>query len=103
MRPATRTRRDETDRLKAEAEALKGKARLEDLHVWKMEKKKRTKKGSKTYTYWMASWQEGDKVRNVHIGSSRKIDAEAAKQKAQKMKAEALGLRFALRRQSIHL
>jgi regulator of replication initiation timing len=93
MRPAARTRQDEADRLKAEAEALKDKARLEDLHVWEMEKEKRTKKGSKTYTYWMASWREGDKVRNVHLGSSRKIDAEAARQKAQKMKAEALGLR----------
>ena len=63
------------------------------LKLWKMEKEKRTKKGSKTYTYWMASWREGNKVRNVHLGSSRKIDAEAARQKAQKMKAEALGLR----------
>jgi hypothetical protein len=24
------------------------------------------KKCSKTYTYWMASWREGDKTRNVH-------------------------------------
>ena len=39
------------------------------------------------------SWREGDKVRNVHLGSSRKIDAEAAREKAQKMKADALGLR----------
>jgi hypothetical protein len=58
-----------------------------------MDKEKRTKKGFKTYTYWMASWREDDKVRNVHLGSSRKIDVEAARQKAQKMKAEALGLR----------
>jgi len=92
MRPAARTRQDEADRLKTEAESLKDKARLEDLHVWQMEKEKRTKKGSKTYTYWMASWREGDKVRNVHLGSSRKIDAEAARQKAQKMKAETLVL-----------
>jgi len=54
MKPAARTRQDDADRLKAEAEALKDKARLEDLHVWEMEKEKRTKKGSKTYTYWMA-------------------------------------------------
>ena len=93
MRPAARTRRDEADRLKAEAEALKGKARLEDLHVWEMGKKKRTRKGSKTYTYWIASWREGNKVRNIHLGSSRKLDAEAARQKAKKMKATALGLR----------
>ena len=92
MRPAARTRRDEADRFKAEAEALKDKARLEDLHVWEMEKEKRIKKGFKTYTYWMASWREGNEVRNVHLGSSRKIDAEAARQKAQRMKAEALGI-----------
>ena len=90
MRLATRTRQNEADRLKAEAEALKDKARLEDLHVW--EKEKRTKKGSKTYTYWMASWREGNKVRNVHLGSFRMLNAEAARQKAQKMKATALGL-----------
>jgi hypothetical protein len=66
---------------------------VEDLHVWAMEKEKRTRKGSKTYTYWMASWREDDKVRNVYLGCSRKIDAETARQKAQKIKAEALGLR----------
>jgi regulator of replication initiation timing len=92
MRAAARTRQDEADRLKAEAEALKDNARLEDLHVWEMEKEKRTKKGSKTYTYWMASWREGNKVRNVHLGSFRMLDAKAARQKAQKMKAKALGL-----------
>jgi hypothetical protein len=71
---------------------LKDRVRLEDLHVWEMEKEKRTKKGPKTYTYWMASWREGDAERNVHLGSSRKIDAKAAGQKAQKLKAEALGI-----------
>jgi hypothetical protein len=35
MRPAARTRQDEADRLKAEAEALKDRPRLEDLHVWR--------------------------------------------------------------------
>ena len=89
MRAAARTRQDEADRLKAEAEALKDKARLEDLHICEMEK--RTKKGSKTYTYWMASWREGCKVRNTHLGSSKKIDAKAAGEKARKIKAEALG------------
>jgi len=93
MNPAARTRQDEADRLKADAEALKDKARLEDLHLWQMKKTKRTgKKDTRTYTYWMASWREGDAVRNVHLGSSKKIDAEAARLKAQKMKAEALGL-----------
>ena len=80
------------DMLKAEAEDLKGAARLEDLHLWQMEKVKSTKKGSKTYLYWMASWREGDKVRNVHLGSCKKVDHEAALQKARKMKAEAIGI-----------
>ena len=80
------------DELKAEAEALEGAARLEDLTLWQMEKAKTTKKGSKTYLYWMASWREGGKVRNVHLGSCRKVDHETALQKARKMKREALGL-----------
>jgi len=40
----------------------------------------------------MASWREGGKVRNVHLGSCKKVDHEAALQKARKMKAGALGL-----------
>ena len=79
------------DMLKAEAEDLKGAARLEDLHLWQMEKVKTTKKGSQSYFYWMASWREGDKVRHTHLGSCRKVDRETALQKARKMKAECLG------------
>ena len=77
----------------AEAKALKLQARLEDLDVWEMEKVKESKKGSKIYTYWMASWREGDKTRNVHLGSTRVMDADVARQKARRMKAEALGMR----------
>ena len=80
------------DELKAEAEALKETARLEDLHLWQMEKTKSTKKGTQSYLYWMASWREGGKVRHVHLGSCRKVDHETALQKARRMKAEALGL-----------
>ena len=80
------------DELKAEAEALEGAASLEDLTLWQMEKAKTTKKGSKTYLYWMASWREGSKVRNVHLGSCKKVDHEAALQKAKTMKAAALGI-----------
>ena len=83
----------EADSALAEAEALKLHARLEDLTVWEMEKVKESKKGSKIYTYWMASWREGDKTRNVHLGSTRKMDAKEACQKARRMKAEALGMR----------
>ena len=78
--------------LEGESRTLKGAARLEDLHLWQMEKAKTTKKGSKTYLYWMASWREGGKVKHVHLGSCRKVDHEAALQKARKLKAEALGL-----------
>ena len=74
----------------AEAEALKLQARLEDLTVWQMEKVKQNRKGPKTYTYWMASWREGNKTRNVHLGSARKMDAEEALQMAKKMKGEAI-------------
>ena len=76
----------------ADVEALKGAARREDLHLWQMEKSKSTKKGTQSYLYWMASWREGEKVRNVHLGSCRKVDHETALQKARKMKREALGL-----------
>lgn len=91
MSPAAKIRQDEADRLKGEAEALKSAARLEDLHVWQMKKTKTTKKGSRKYTYWMATWREGGKTRNVHLGSCARMDKGAALQKARKLKAEALG------------
>jgi len=75
-----------------ETETLKLQARLEDLTVWQMEKVKRSRKGSRTYSYWMASWREGGKTRNVHLGSSRKMDAEEARQKARERKAEGPGM-----------
>jgi len=75
--------------LKAEAEALKKAARLEDLNLWQMEKTRTTKKGTQSYLYWMASWREGGKVKHVHLGSCRKVDHETALQRARKMKREA--------------
>ncbi len=83
----------EAEKAQAEAQALKLQARLEDLTVWQMEKVKQGRKGSKTYSYWMASWRECGKTRNVHLGSSRKMDAAQARQKAREKKAEALGMR----------
>ena len=55
-----------------------------------MNKAKEGKKGTQIYTYWMASWREGYKTRNVHLGSCKKMDHETALQKARKMKAEAV-------------
>jgi hypothetical protein len=49
-------------------------------------------KGGKTYSYCMASWREGNKVGNAHLGSCRKMDIEAAKEKTRILKAEASGL-----------
>ena len=80
----------EAEKALAEAETLKLQARLEDLNVWEMVKVKQSQKGSKIYSYWMASWREGGKTRNVHLGSARKMDAEAARRKARERKAEAL-------------
>lgn len=78
----------------AEAEALKasGKARLEDLDVWRMEKVKKTKAGSKKYTYWMASWKKSGKVHHEHIGSCNKLSKDMALIVARRKKAEALGI-----------
>ena len=92
-RPRARELTSHADMLKAEAEALKGAARLEDLHLWQMEKTRTTKKGTRSYFYWMASWREGGKVRHVHLGSCRKVDRETALQKARKVKAGALGIK----------
>ncbi len=80
------------DELKTEAEALKGAARLEDLTVWQMKKVKTTKKGSRTYHYWMANWREGGKIRNVHLGRCERMSQSEALQKARAIKAKALGL-----------
>jgi len=93
MSSDAKIRQAEANRLKAEAEGLKRDARLEDLHVWQMEKIKTSRKGSRKYAYWMATWREGGTTRNVHIGSSRKMDARAAMQKAMGIKAQALGLK----------
>jgi hypothetical protein len=78
------------DKALAESEALKPVARLEDTNVWVMEKVKITKKGSRSYRYWMANWREDGKVRNVHLGSCGKMDEETARQKARELKAVAL-------------
>ena len=71
---------------------LYGVSKRDDLTVWVMEKVKTTTKGKRSYRCWMASWREGGKTRNVHLGSARKMDGEAARQKARERKAEALGM-----------
>jgi hypothetical protein len=90
LRLAGKRKGGEAEKALAEAQALKLQARLEDLNVWEMKKVKQSRKGSRTYTYWMASWREGGKTRNVHLGSCRKMDGEAARRKARERKAEGL-------------
>jgi len=75
-----------------QAQALRLEARLEDLHVWELKKVKDTKKGAKAYTYFMATWREGGKLRNVYLGSSQRMSREEAQEKARALKREALGL-----------
>lgn len=82
----------QADKALAESEALKSLARLEDLTVWVMRKTKNSKKGSRSYGYWTATWRVGGKVQNVHLGSCRKLSREQALSMAKKLKAEALGL-----------
>jgi len=76
----------------SQAQAQRLEARLEDLQVWEQKKVKDTKKGAKTYTYFMASWREGGKLRNVYLGSSHKMSREEAQGRARDLKREALGL-----------
>ena len=59
-----------------------------------MEKVKSSKKDSRAYYYWKATWREGSHTRNVHLGSCAKMDADVALQKARAMKAEALGIKI---------
>jgi uncharacterized protein YigA (DUF484 family) len=76
----------------SQAQAQKLEARLEDLHVWEQRKVKESKAGPKAYTYYMASWREGGKLRNVYLGSSQKMSREEAQEKAKALKRAALGL-----------
>jgi hypothetical protein len=84
--------RERRETAKAEAAALKssGRARVEDLSVFRV--KKETKKG-KEHEYWHAAWMVEGKVRNVYLGSCKKLSQEEALARAQKMKVEELGIR----------
>jgi hypothetical protein len=76
----------------AQAQALRLEARLEDLSIWEQRKVKDSKTGPKAYTYFMATWREGGKTRNVYLGSSQKMSREQAQELARALKRKALGL-----------
>ena len=76
----------------SQAQDLRQEARLEDLSIWEQRKVKDSKTGQKTYSYFMASWRERRKTRNVYLGSSQKMSREQAQELAKTLKREALGL-----------
>jgi hypothetical protein len=62
----------------SQAQTQKLEARLEDLHVWEQRKIKEAKAGPKAYTYYIASWRVKGKLRNVYLGSSKKMSRDQA-------------------------
>jgi hypothetical protein len=76
----------------AEADNLWEAARLEDLHLWNMEKEFYSRKGRKKCEYWMASWRRGSKVHNEYLGTFKKLNRQTALEKAKKIKAADLGI-----------
>ena len=72
----------------SQAQAQKLEARLEDLQVWEQKKVKDTKKGAKAYTYYLASWREGGKLKNVYLGSSQRMSREQAQEKARALRGK---------------
>lgn len=93
LEPAAREREMEAERLEAEALEALEEARLEAVTVYLGDVVKTTAKGEKKYRYYFASWKVGGKVKNVYIGSPRKMTLEEATAKARALKARDLGLR----------
>lgn len=86
MEPAVNLRLQTAAMYRMKAEDLEFEARLEDLHLWKMVKRR----GRKKHTNWMATWREDGKVRNVYLGSTRKITRDQALEKARRLKAKVI-------------
>jgi len=76
------------------AKRLKAQARLDDLCIYMVEiERKINKRGRrKIYSYWYASWREGNKVRNCYIGSPNDMNYQRALEKARILKAKSLGI-----------
>ena len=77
------------------AKELDAKARVENLRIYELRVKRPARKQTITvYTYWYASWRMNLKVKNVCLGSTKKMTYEEALGKAQKLKAECLGIDY---------
>ena len=71
----------------------KPELKMRSPNLWIMKKTKHTKRGLRIYTYWMATWRQNGKTRNVHLGSCKNMGIDTAKQKANKLKTDALGMK----------
>jgi hypothetical protein len=60
--------------------------------VYRVERIKETKKGTKSHEYYYASWRRGDRVFNQYLGSTKKLDYDSAMKKARQLKAADLGI-----------
>ena len=76
----------------SQAQALRQEARRWKISRYGSRRGKDTKKGAKTYTYFMASWREGGRIKNVYLGPSHKMSRTQAQEQAKALKREALGL-----------
>jgi len=92
LEPAAREREMEAERLEGEALGALEEARLEAVTVYLGDVVKIAAKGEKKYRYYFASWKVGGKVKNVYIGSPRKMTLEAATTKARELKRRDLRL-----------
>jgi len=83
--PKAQELQEEADRLRAEAEALKDRARLEDLSLWTMEKSRAARRAAgPTIIGWPPCGR----------GAVPRMDSDAALQKARAMKVAALGIKI---------
>ena len=90
LEPAARLREEEARRLEGEALEALEEARLEAVTVYLGDVVKTTARGEKKYRYYFASWKVGGKVKNVYIGSPRKMTLEEATARAREMKRRSL-------------
>ena len=74
------------------SDGLKLINRVECTDVWIMEKERGTKKGIKKYQYYILSFRVNGKVKNVHIGSVKKLTKEEAINKAKEIKSKLLSI-----------
>jgi hypothetical protein len=73
------------------AKKLDAYARIENLKIYEVRVKRPSgKRKTKIYSYWYASWRVNSKIKNICLGSTRKITYGEALKKAQELKADCL-------------